>query len=250
MRVAAYQAPLDATRSIEIALGVIREQVERCEREGVEILCCPEGMLGGLADYATRPADIAIDTEAGELDALLAPLANDRVATIVGFTEVGRGGRLYNAAAVFHRGSVAGVYRKLHPAIRRSVYAAGDETPVFTVGGLTFGIVICRDSSFPEPARIMAAQGAATLFVPTNNGLPPSIVGADVAADARNDDIARAVENGVSVVRADVAGRCGNLESWGSSGIVDQRGAVLRSTRQLCPDLIVADIDVAPGDRS
>ncbi|HEV7589631.1 MAG TPA: carbon-nitrogen hydrolase family protein [Longimicrobium sp.] len=248
MKVAAYQAPLHATRSTEIALGLIREQVERCELVGVEILCCPEGVLGGLADYAARPAEIAIDAEAGELDALLAPLASDRVATIVGFTEIGPGGRLYNAAAVYHRGSVAGIYRKLHPAIRRSVYAAGDETPVFTVGGLTFGIVICRDSNFPEPARIMASQGAAALFVPTNNGLPPSVAGAEVATDARNADIARAAENGVSVVRADVAGRCGSLESWGSSGIVDHRGVALRSARRHCPELLVADIEITSRD--
>src|SRR3954470_9389282 len=38
MKVAAYQAPLHATRSMETALGLIRDQVERCELEGVEIL--------------------------------------------------------------------------------------------------------------------------------------------------------------------------------------------------------------------
>ena len=245
MKVAAYQAPLRATGSVEI-IGLIREQVERCEAEGVEILCCPEAVLGGLADYASRPADVAIDVEAGRLDALLAPLASDRVATILGFTEIARGGRLYNSAAVYHRGSVAGIYRKLHPAIHRSVYEAGDETPVFTVGGLTFGIVICRDSTFPEPARTMAARGAAALFVPTNNGMPPSKGGPELVAEARNGDVARAVENGVSVVRADVAGRAGELVSHGSSGIVDHRGVVVRTARPLVADLVVADIQTAP----
>lgn len=245
MKVAAYQAPLRATGSAEI-LGLIREQVERCEAEGVEILCCPEAVLGGLADYASRPADVAIDVEAGRLDALLAPLASDRVATILGFTEIAPGGRLYNSAAVFHRGSVIGIYRKLHPAINRSVYEAGDETPVFTVGGLTFGIVICRDSTFPEPARTMAARGAAALFVPTNNGMPPSKGGPELVAEARNGDVARAVENGVSVIRADVAGRAGELVSHGSSGIVDHRGVVVRTARPLVADLVVADIQTAP----
>jgi predicted amidohydrolase len=243
MKVAAYQAPLHATASIEIALRLIRGQVEWCESAGVEILCCPEGVLGGLADYASRPAEIAVDVEAGELDALLAPLASERVATIVGFTETGRGGRLYNSAALFHRGSVAGIYRKLHPAIHRSVYSAGDETPVFTVGGLTFGIVICRDSTFPGPARIMAARGATALFVPTNNGLPRPKAGPERVAEARSADVARATGNGVFVVRADVAGRCGTLVSCGSSAIVAPNGAVLRSARRLHPDLIVADID-------
>ena len=247
MKVAAYQAPLRAASSVEV-LGLIREQVDRCESEGVEILCCPEGVLGGLADYASRPADIAIDVEAGQLDALLAPLASDRVATILGFTEIGRGGRLYNSAAVFHKGSVVGIYRKLYPAINRSVYEAGDKMPVFTVGGLTFGIVICLDSNYYEPARIMASRGAAALFVPTNNGLPPTKAGPELVAEARNVDIARAVENSVSVIRADTAGRTESLVSYGSSEIVDADGMVLRSARRLGPDLIVADIKTAPRE--
>ncbi len=111
MKVAAYQVSLRATGSAGV-ISLIREQVDRCESLGVEILCCPEGVVGGLADYAERPGAIAISVAAGQLDALLAPLASDRVATILGFTEVDRG-RLYNSAAVFHKGSVVGVYRKL-----------------------------------------------------------------------------------------------------------------------------------------
>ncbi len=245
MKVAAYQAPLLPSRSIEAALGLIREQVDRCESEGVRILCCPEGVLGGLADHATRPADIAISAEDGQLEAVLAPLASDSVATIVGFTEVGAHGRLYNSAAVLHRGSVIGVYRKLYPAINRSVYEAGDQMPVFKVGELTFGIIICRDSTYYEPARIMASRGATALFVPSNNGLPPG-TGPELVAEARNGDIARALENSVSVIRADVAGRAGNLTSFGSTGIVDPNGTVVQSARQRNPDLIVADVDTAP----
>src|SRR5437660_1259526 len=176
MKVAAYQAPLRATRSMEV-LNLIREQVASCESNGVEILCCPEGVLGGLADYASRPTEIAIDVERGQLPALLAPLASDKVAIILGFTETDRGGRLYNSAAVWHKGSVLGIYRKLYPAINKSIYAAGDKMPVFKIGELTFGIVICNDSNYHEPAGIMASQGASALFVPTNNGLPPAKAG-------------------------------------------------------------------------
>lgn len=243
MKVAAYQAPLLASGSME-AVGRIAERVRWCEAEGVEILCCPEGVLGGLADYAARPAELALDVEGGELAEVLAPLASDTVTTIVGFTEMGGSGRLYNSAAVYQRGAVIGVYRKLRPAMRRSVYDAGDGMPVFTVGGMTFGILICNDSNFAEPARRMVAQGAAALFVPTNNGLAADK--AAVVAGARNADIARARENRVWVIRADVAGRAGELVSYGSSGIVDPAGKVLRSARRLAEDLLVADIDVAP----
>ena len=248
MQVAAYQAPLHPTASPDV-VDLLREQVIWCESNGVEILCCPEGVLGGLADYAARPADIAIDAEGGRLRELLVPVASDSVTTIIGFTELGPGGRLYNSAAVFHKGSVVGVYRKLYPAINRSVYEAGDRMPVFTVGRLTFGIIICNDSNYYEPARVMASRGAAALFVPTNNGLPPLKGGSELVAEARNCDIARAVENGVTVIRADVAGRTESLVSYGSSGIVSPDGLVLQSARQLGPDLIVADINISPRKR-
>ena len=248
MKVATYQAPLPATSSMAI-ISLIREQVEWCESNGVEILCCPEGVLGGLADYADEPTDIALEVRGGQLHELLAPLASDMVATIIGFTEFGRGGRLYNSAAIFHKGSVVGTYRKLYPAINKSIYEAGDEVPVFTVAGLTFGILICNDSNYFEPARIMASRGAAALFVPTNNGLPPAKAAPEIVAQARNVDIARAVENSVYVIRADVAGSTEGLASYGSSGIVDPDGMVLRSAQHLVPDLLVAEIKTAPRTR-
>jgi predicted amidohydrolase len=245
VRVAAYQAPLLAAGSRD-ALGLIRTRVEWCEVAGVTILCCPEAILGGLADYGGHPAAFAIAADAGQLDAVLAPLASDTVTTIVGFTELAERGRLYNSAAVFQRGSVAGVYRKLYPAIHRSVYEAGREVPVFQVGELTFGIVICNDSNYFEPARRMGARGATALFVPTNNGLPPTRADAGLVAQARNVDVARAVENSMWVIRADVAGRTNELVSYGSSGIVDPDGRVVRSARELSEDLIVAEIETVP----
>jgi predicted amidohydrolase len=208
----------------------------------VSILCCPEAILGGLADHAADPRDFAIDASGGQLARALAPLASDSVTTIVGFTEVTGAGRLYNSAAVFHQGSVIGLYRKLHPAINRSIYDAGDKMPVFRAGGLTFGIVICNDSNHPEPARFMVSKGATALFIPTNNGLPPEK--ADVA-HARSVDIALAKENNIWVIRADVSGRTNGMISYGSSGIIDPHGNVLQSPHQLTEDLIVADLEVS-----
>jgi predicted amidohydrolase len=243
LKVAAYQAPLLTAGSMD-ALGLIRKRVKWCEAEGVRILCCPEAILGGLADYAEHPNQFAIAPGAGDgqLDSALASLTSDTVTTIVGFTELADGGRLYNSAAVFQRGSIVGLYRKLHPAINHSVYEAGREVPIFRVEELTFGIVICNDSNHPELARFMAAQGATALFVPTNNALPLTRAHWDLASEARNVDIATAVENSMWIIRADVAGRTDELVSYGSSGIVDRGGIVLRSGRRLRADLVVADI--------
>jgi predicted amidohydrolase len=245
VKVAAYQAPLLAAGSTE-AFGLIRRQIAWCEAEGVTILCCPEAILGGLADYSGDSSSFAIAADARTLDSALAPLASETVTTIVGFSEQASPGQLYDSAAVFHRGSVVGLYRKLYPAINQSVYTPGRTVPVFQVGELTFGIVICNDSNYFEPSRLMAAKGATALFVPTNNGLPPAKARVDLVAQARNVDIARAVENSMWVIRADVAGRSGELVSYGSSGIVDSDGMIVQSARQLSEDLLVAEIDTVP----
>ena len=197
-------------------------------------------MLGGLADDAECPADIAIEVKNGQLETLLAPLASQSVTVIVGFTETAGDGTLYNAAAVFHHGEVVGIYRKRHPAIRRSVYNAGDQSPVFTVGGLSFGIMICNNSNFPDLAADIAAHGARTIFVPSNNSLPPAR--ADVVALTRAVDIARARDNEVMIVRADVAGRLADQFSFGSSAIVDTRGAVLQVGEPLSEEILVAEV--------
>ncbi len=247
MKVAAYQAPLARLSDVHDAVSLICSQVERCETLGARILCCPEGMLGGLADYVDDPWAIAVDVSGGQLHDLLNPLASPDVAIIVGFTEIDRAsGRLYNSAAIWQDGSVIGVYRKVYPAINRSVYHHGEELPVFTAQGLTFGVVICNDSNYVEPARVMAYKGAAALFIPTNNGLPSSKGGAALVPLARAIDIARAVENSVSVIRADVVGSTGKLECHGSSGIVDPNGHVLQEAAPLAESLVVVDIDAVP----
>ena len=241
MKIAAYQAPLLPGGSMA-ALALIADRVKWCEREGVAILCCPEAVLGGLADDAQCPADIAIG--AGRLDALLAPLASESVTTIVGFSETVGAGKFFNAAAVFHDGRVFGIYRKRHPAIRTSVYSAGEQSPVFTIGALSFGIMICNDSNFPTLAADMAARGASVIFVPSNNSLPPER--ADVVAMTRAVDIARASDNAVTIVRADVAGRSADRVSFGSSAIVDARGTVLRAGEPLREDILIAEINNPP----
>jgi 5-aminopentanamidase len=62
MKVAAYQAPLLSGGSME-AIELIQKRVKWLESEGVTILCCPEAILGGLADYSPQPVDFAIDVQ-------------------------------------------------------------------------------------------------------------------------------------------------------------------------------------------
>jgi 5-aminopentanamidase len=241
MKVACYQAPIAATVSIDGALEHLREQVRVCERIGVSVLCCPEAMLGGLADYVPNPTSMAVPTT--RIAPILAPLASPTVACIVGFTELAEEGCLFNSAAIVLDGSVLGVYRKLHPAINQSIYQPGEDVPVFSVERLTFGVVICNDSNYLEPFRLIATQGATVAFVLSNNGLPVRINARKVATASRKTDLARAMEHGLWIVRSDVAGRVGLLESVGSADIVNPDEVVIAAARGCAAGLFVADLD-------
>jgi 5-aminopentanamidase len=241
MKVAAFQAPLVTSGSTE-ALSLIRRRLEQCEASGISLLCCPEAILGGLADYLDDPRQYAIPT--ADIRTVLEPLVSDTVTCIVGLSELADDGRLYNAAAVLHRGDVVGVYRKHHPAIRRSVYHGGTDVSVFNIGGLTFGILICYDSTFPALAADLALRGATVIVVPTNNGLPRTQDAEEIVTLARACDVARAIENGVWIVRADVAGAAGELVSLGSTAIVAPNGSVQAEARQGSEDLLVIELPI------
>jgi predicted amidohydrolase len=100
--------------------------------------------------------------------------------------------------------------------------------------------MICNDSNYPELAADMAARSAGVIFLPSNNSLPPER--ADVVALSRTVDIARARDNEVMIVRADVAGRTENRISFGSSAIVDAGGTVLRAGAALSEDILIAEV--------
>lgn len=73
-----------------------------------------------------------------QLEKVLTPLSSEKVNLILGFTELD-GSTLYNSAATFFTGRIAGIYRKIHSAIRRSVYSPGSSAAVFdTVGTRVF----------------------------------------------------------------------------------------------------------------
>lgn len=183
------------------AVELIGEQLTVCEARGVEMLCCPEAVIGGLARESDgeSPADVALGVADGELAAVLAPVLDSAVTVIVGFTERDPSARVFNAAAIL-RGGVAAVYRKVYPGYRTMI-DAGQSLPVFDHRSTPFGVAICNDLWYVEPARVLAAAGTAMLFVPTNSGHPREVT-SSFRARGENLPIARAVENTTTVVVA------------------------------------------------
>ena len=101
-------------------------------------------------------------------------------------------GLVYNTAVLIDRdGMLAGKYRKTHlyyPEIVNGV-TPGDDFPVFTTDFGTVGIIVCYDSWFVEPCRLIALGGAEIILFP-NAGYDERVL------------VARAIDNDVYIAVA------------------------------------------------
>ena len=240
MRVAAYQAPYRPYPS-EGCVELVLAHLERAQAAGVEVVCCPEALIGELANETDgdSPSTVALSVFDGELEATISPLFGWGMTIVVGFTERGDDGQIHNAAAVIADSTLSGVYRKTYPG--NSACAAGTELPIFEHRGVPFGVLICNDAHYIEPARVLAAKGAEFLVVPVHGGHQPA---KEQAWRARgvNVLIARAVENGIPLVAADVTGRQGERVCHGTTAIVDSQGTVVAAAQPLTEECIIADV--------
>ena len=240
MRVAAYQAPYRPYPA-QGGADLVLAHLERAQTDGVELLCCPEALIGELANETDgdSPATVALSVADGELEAAVAPLFGWGMTIVAGFTERGTDGRLHNAAAVVSDSAISGIYRKTYPG--NSACVAGAELPIFEHGGVPFGVLICNDAHYIEPARILAAKGAQLLVVPVHGGHRPDKEHS-WRARGTNVLIARAVENGIPLVAADVAGWQGERVCHGTTTIIDAQGTVVVAARPLEEGFVVADV--------
>jgi len=55
----------------------------------------------------------------------------------------------------------------------KRVFTAGLDFPVFEAKGVRFGVVICADTSYVEPALLLRWKSARLLFTPHYNDIPP-----------------------------------------------------------------------------
>jgi len=137
------------------------------------------------------------------------------------------GGLLYNTALLLDRnGQITGKYHKVQVPLPEASagIAPGNSVPVFDTDFGRVALLICHDTSFPEPAREAALQGAELLLVPIWGGRTALVR-------------ARAVENGIYLAASgyDYA-----------SEVVSPLGAVLASvTVDGGPQVAVADIDLS-----
>jgi predicted amidohydrolase len=230
----------------EANLAKVVKGVERAEKERVEIVCFPECFLTGYFDKEKPTRKHAFTVDSPQLLKVLDRTSRFDPTVIVGFNER-RGDDLYNTALIAHKGHVLGTYSKCFAYM--PFHKQGRDFPVFERGGVKFGVVICADGGYIEPARILALKGARIIFAPHFN-----YIGKDGLIkhfqEVRADHVARAVENRVYFLRGNnvVLGKEEGIIAYegvgyGDSYIVDPFGEIVVRSRRHQEDFIFADVD-------
>jgi predicted amidohydrolase len=162
----------------------IEQMVRQTAKQGAQLIITPEGVLEGYVvnevNNEKDPHQKRILTERfravaepadGKYLTRFSQLANElNVHLILGFLE-SDGDRIYNTAALLGpEGQLIGKYHKTHfwqgYDVNPAGYVPGAAYPVFDIGKMKIGIMICADRRFPEVARILALTGADLIACP------------------------------------------------------------------------------------
>lgn len=226
--------------------------VEQAAKQGARLVVLPELSNTGYA-FATREEAFALAEPVAQSETIAAwseACAHLRIHLVAGFTER-EGPRLFNSAVVLGPQGLLATYRKLH--------LWGDEHLFFEPGdrGLVlvpteFGRIaplICYDGWFPEMYRLLAAQGADLVCMPTNWVPMPGQPEGSVAM-ANTLAMANAHANGLAIACADRVGTERGQPFIGRSLIVGADGWPLAgpaSAEQ--EEILLARIDLHRGRR-
>jgi predicted amidohydrolase len=239
IRIAAAQT-IEFREDIEAALNYVADVAACAEAEGASLLCFPEGFLQGYLTDEILARRNALDFASPVFEAVLNRLPKTGPMIVMGLIEVDDR-RLFNGAIVVDRGTFIGRYRKAHLLGGEQIFHAGNDSPIFEIAGLRFGINICYDTNFPKAARKVADLGASLIVCPSDNMHRRKTAEAlkDVHNFVRGE---RCRETGLWLVSADVTGERDGRISWGPTAVLNPAGEVVAQLPLEKPGLLVLDI--------
>src|SRR2546425_1840642 len=226
---------------LEHNVRLIVHGIERARALGCGLVAFPELAIPGYPPEALvfKPAFIEANLRA--LDEVTR--ASRGLTVVVGFVD--RRDDIFNAAAVLHDGTRAGVYHKQYlPNYgvfdENRYFQAGTEAPVFVAGDTTFAVNVCEDIWYPAgPTTVQALAGAE--LVVNINGSPYH---AGKARFREQMVSTRAVDDLVCVAYVNMVGGQDELVFDGASMIVTEHGECVARGRMFEEDLVVADLDL------
>ncbi len=231
----AYVQFAPALADLEATIERLRPLLERCE--GTDLIVLPELCNSGY-NFSGRDRAMAAAEPFGRsrfIEFLTGHCRKHDCHVVSGFNELD-GDSLYNTAVLVGPDGPLGRYRKLHLfKDEKDIFTPGNlGLPVFDLGPVKIGMLVCFDWIFPEAWRVLMLKGAEIICHPANLVLPGL---------AQRAVPVQAMMNRVFVVTANRVGTEGPLTFTGMSLIADPLGQVLAAAPQEGPHTAVVEID-------
>ena len=230
---------------------LIADCIQRARALGADLVAFPEMCLVGYPPEDLLLRQHFIDDSRDSLDKL-AP-ASDGITAVVGCVN-SRGKKVYNAAAVLHRGRKAGTYfKQFLPNYgvfdEKRYFHSGTENIVWQLNGagngaangVAIGVSVCEDIWFADGPHLDQARAGAGIIL----NISSSPYHAGKIRERQRMLQARARSTGAYVCYVNLAGGQDELIFDGGSLIIDPAGKLLAVGRQFEEDFIVADLDLS-----
>ena len=245
-------ANLAFPKSPEESVALAEEAIAQAAVEQASLICFPECFIPGYRSSVRvlPPPDSRFLEQAWAR--IAAAARNAKVGVILGTERVVSskqdGALLASALVINPDGTFAGFQDKvqLDPS-EDSTYSAGSQRRVFTLGPLTFGIVICHEGwRYPETVRWAAQRGAQVVFHPQFHEAEPGSFRPTTYADPANSfhekaALCRAAENTCYFATVNFA----SAGSPTTSAIARPDGTLLSDQPYGKAGLLVADLNLA-----
>ena len=211
--------------------------IGHARKAGADVVAFPEMCLAGYP-----PEDLLLKPEfIKENQRYLKKLLShsESITVIVGYVD--HEDDIYNAAAILHRGELAGIYHKIFlPNYgvfdENRYFQAGQKVQVFIINDVRAGVNICEDIWYPGgPTREQSLYGGAEVVI--NISSSPYHYG---KAHARFRMLStRAEDNGVIVAYVNTVGGQDELVFDGNSMIISEEGILLSKAPSFEENLMV-----------
>jgi len=243
--VTVYQGPCDGG-DFQANLARARRAIDEARTRGSHFLVLPENFLSG-SDSLENLKRGARPLEDPELQAFIKETADHELVVLAGLARLTEEG-IYNTVLVIHRGKLLGTYDKViltRGERERYGVLPGKSVPVFEAHGARFAVVICHDSSFPQPAMLARLKGAEILFTPHYNYISAQSMD-DHRKWVRNCHIGLACQLKMAVARANVVvtDKKDKL-GYGGCFILSPQGETLAQAELFRTELLTATITPA-----
>ena len=229
--------------SVAIAAYAVAEAGEA----GADVICFPECYVPGYRAHGKGvPAPNAAFMEAA-WNTIASAAKQANVAVVLGTERVENGAPVASALVINRDGSIEGFQDKvqLDPS-EDPVYSAGKDRRVFTVGPLTFGVVICHEGwRYPETVRWAVRHGAQLVFHPHFHEAEPGSYRPTTYGDPANTFhekavLCRAAENTCFFATVNYA----TAGSPTTSAVANPDGTLLSYQPYGVEGLLIADVDL------